>query len=303
MILEDCKMSKQYRDLLVMIVLSATLVWAVNLFGIENIWVRSLLTLPFIFGIGYLVGAAIFPGNQLRALERFLLTLGLGLSILILTGLLLHFMPSGLRAEAWAGILFLFGAIAAGIAYLRREMANTKGIFQSRSHSHSPARPTKEKSDSRPVTGKHIQSTLANNRLADLLLVLALSLSVLIVVISAAIAFMPAPQAPFQGYSLFWMMPRHSSGMEQVELGVRSMEFQTQTYRIELYLGDQLVQQWEDIQLAPQRQLTILLDLDENWPENQGLEARLYLEGQTERPYRMVRLSPQSSINNNGLGN
>lgn len=295
-------MLRPYRDLIVVIILGAALVWVTNLLGIENVWLRALLAVPFLLGTGYLVGAAIFPQAQLEGMERFLLSLGLSLTILVLTGLLLHFSPSGLRAEAWAGILFLISAVAAGIAYFRRSLPHHTQRNQFHSGNREPGYSHKEgdtlsRVALQPVGNIHRQEPLTNRRLANLLLVVVLSLSFLIVGLSASMTFLPAPQPHFQGYSMLWMVPIQSSEAGEVELGLRSMEFNPQTYRIDLYLGDQLVQQWESIQLVPQEQWTTRLDITEYGSGNQQLEARLYLGGQTDQPYRMARLSMQTVLN------
>jgi uncharacterized membrane protein len=307
MILEDYKMLRQYRDLLVVLILAAFLVWATNLFGLGNPWLRFLLVLPFLLGTGYLVGAAIFPFHQLEGMERFLLSLGLSLIVLVLTGLLLHFSPSGLRAESWAGILFFIAAVAAGIAYFRRSMPHHTQRLRIHSGYRNPDNSGRDV-DTMAASTSHLEgvdhrhTSMTNNRLANVMLVVALSLSVLIVGLSAGMTFLPAPQTTFQGYSMLWMLPVPPTEYAQVELGLLSVEFRPQTYQIDLYLGDQLVQQWENIQLAPQEQWTRRLDLNEYGSGERQLEARLYLANQTDRVYRLVRLTLPTTINDTTLG-
>jgi uncharacterized membrane protein len=432
-----------HRDLLYMMVL-AGLVLIITLLEIESVWLRALLSLPLaLFGVGYALGMAIFPGKQLHKFERALLSLGLSLSTLVLTGLLLHWLPIGVQAEGWAIMLFVISIAATGLAFFRREMTypvlnlelnphSTEDEFTNREvgivkdlsglairgispglimrisqHFGNQTIETIEKSperlcqvsgigpkrmekivraweeqekinevvlflQERGVTSKpavniykqygdqwfevvqsdpyrllkdihglglqtadgiarplglpphhpsRIKAILvstrrqfacwlrkirsefqkiryqlnqrrkdASSRRAKPLVVTVLGLSALMVVFGASMAFMPAPQTHYEGYSMFWLAPDPLGTSGQVELGLRSMEFETQTYWIELYEEGQLVQRWEGIQLDPKQHWVIGFDWDDSLVGSGPLEAVLYRVDQPDSPYRQARL-------------
>lgn len=255
----------------------AALVLIVTLLGLENAWVRSLLALPLaLFGVGYLVGAAIFPLRTLGSAERFLLSVGLSLSILILTGLRMHLGPIGMRPVGWAWLLFVISAAAAFLAFYRRRLA---------------AGSESETLQARPP--ELAQTARTRSRSATPLIVVMFGVSALMIGLSAALVRMPAPQTSYEGYSMLWMAPIEESSSGEAELGVRSMEFETQTYRLELVAGEQLVEEWDGIQLAPREQWTVRLDMTDFPRGDEPLEARLYRTGQVgSGPYRQARLWP-----------
>ena len=443
-------MSQSHRDLLFVMVM-AVLVLTITLIKIESVWLRALLSLPLaLFGVGYVVGTAVFPGKQLHRPERLLLSLGLSLSTLVLTGLLLHWLPIGIQAQGWAIILFLVSTAATALTLVRREMiypglnqqvktlsleylfdnrddgivddlrdVTIRGISPSliRRISHHFGNQTIETIEhyperlcevpgigrkrmkkivraweeqvkinhvilflqkrgvtTRPAVNiykqygdrwgeviqtnpyrlledihglglqtadriarpmgipahhpsrikavqvsarrqfvclllkirreidrfryritKRRQDTLS--RRVKPLVVAALGLSALLVVFGTGMSFMPAPRTNYEGYSMFWLAPDPSGSSGQVELGLRSMEFEPHTYWIELYKGGQMVQHWNGIQLEPKQEWTEQLDRDDFQGGTSPLEARLYRVDEPDSPYRQVRLWLSATVN------
>jgi hypothetical protein len=438
-------------DMVWVIALSA-LVLAATVLGIESVWVRSLLVLPLaIYGVGYAVGKALFPARSLGAPERFLLSLSLSISTLILIGLLLQLLPNGHTAGSWAALLFIITTAAGGLVVYRRllevhrstlavytpavpsleKMRNGESIqsylgsglicgigpklaerivhqFGSQSLDiieHNPERlsqvpgigpkrvegllrsceeqkPVREfllslyhqgvSSDlisklyrkyglktveklqanpyrimddifgvsfasadqisriiglprSHPVRLKalvanfrrwllRVPSVLAGNvsrigednwaQLSRTNLervspwrVVMYSLSAMLVTLSIGMALLPAPQDAYQGYTLFWMSPRVSGTSSQIELGVQSMEFNQQSYRIELYDGEELVQIWDNVLLSPKQEWSVLLDREDFRTGIGPLEAHLYRVDQPDILYRQVRLWSPALVN------
>jgi hypothetical protein len=89
---------------------------------------------------------------------------------------------------------------------------------------------------------------------------------------------------------MFWITPIQASTPGQAEIGLQSMEFQALTFRVELYDNGQLVQKWENIQLAPHQEWTVLIDTRNYPPGTDRLEAQLYRADQPEVIYRKVWL-------------
>lgn len=276
-------MRRLHLDLVGMILLAAVVLFLAVL-SPENIWLRSLLSVPLaLYGVGYAVGVALFPSTRLGGGERLLLSLGLSISILILTGLFLNMLVVELQSENWAWILFLISTAAALLGMIRRWLRQAPEEFTDRSEMLPGVR--------------QVQAVEIRKWIASPLNLVMVGLVILTITMSVHLALKPAPTNAFQGYSMFWMAPDPSGTSQQVELGVRSMEFGPLVYSIELYDGGKLVERWDDIQLDPKQEWTFQLEIDEYRDERGPLEALLYRADQPNVPYRQVRLWPTASLN------
>src|SRR5579859_958726 len=80
-------------------------------------WLKDLLVLPLVFVLpGYILTEILFQRRKIARSHHLLLTLGLSIAIVIIVGLLLNTLPSGLQSASWVlslsllsvtGILFL----------------------------------------------------------------------------------------------------------------------------------------------------------------------------------------------------
>lgn len=81
-----------------------------------------LVALFLVFFIpGYMLVAALFPGNQrIDWIERIALSLGLSVAVIPLLGLFLNFTPFGLTLAPILLSIVIFSGLVGGIAYVRR---------------------------------------------------------------------------------------------------------------------------------------------------------------------------------------
>jgi uncharacterized membrane protein len=258
-------------DLFGLMLLAAAALLAV-LLGVESTLLRILLVVPLaLYGMGYALGMAFYPRQPYGAAERFMLSLGLSLSALVLGGLLLHFLPTGLAPEAWAVLIFWITVGASLIALYRRWGADWIGGVLGRIS--SPAQALHTFNAGLSKTGPVGVGFLA----AALLLVFA----------SVGLARQPAPQEAYDGYSMLWLVPDQVGSGAQ--LGVRSMEFESRTYRVDLISGETVLQIWENLTLQPRQEWTTDVDLS-SLPQGGVVEARLFRLDQPETVYRQTRL-------------
>jgi uncharacterized membrane protein len=281
MILEDWLMKQNNLDLFWVIALAAALL-LVTLLGFESVWLRALLAIPLaLYGVGYAVGSAIYPQRVIGSPERLMLSMGLSLSVLIMGGLVLHILPGRLSPSSWAILLFWVTFLAASAALLRRWQGDQVEMDRVNSFDF------RERVEG---IGRGLRGDSSAVR------ILLIGMSVLLVAASLGLASQPAPKDAYQGYSMVWLLPNENGS--QVELGIRSMEFEQQAYRVVLLAGGQPVQSWDEVSLAPKEDWTVWVDLT-GIPAGGGpLEAHLYRLDQPEVLYRLARIWPdaQASI-------
>lgn len=261
------------------VMLLASAVFLITWLEVEAVWLRTLLVLPLaLWGVGYVLSAALFPLRQLRGAERFLLSLGLSISVLVLVALYLNSLPPGISPLALAWMLLVITTTAALLALMQRWRAGWRpGMLI----------------DLRAL-GRWGRSQIANipDRTVRPAMLVMLGLPLLLVLISLGLASRPAPQDNYQGYTMLWMVPFEFNDQAWVELGVQSMEFTSQAYRLELRSGEQLVAEWDGIQLAPKGDWAVHLSLENYEPGGEPLEAHLFRANRPGISYRQVRLWP-----------
>jgi hypothetical protein len=219
---------------------------------------RVLLALPFALVLpGYAIAAAIFPGQGLTGLERLLFMLGLSLTAIILSGLVLNLTPWGLQTTSWAVLLSIVTLVASLVAMQRRR----------HERSNTPAK---------------LRFPLPLRQ------VLLFGLSGLIVAAAIGLALGIKPSHNLQGYTTLWILPGAESQQNTVSLGIHSQEFDLSHYQLQLTLDGKPVQEWPDIILAPGKQWEQSIVL----PAGQGLvEAVLFHASNPGLAYRRVALS------------
>ena len=118
------KITSVHRDLFVVIVL--TIIAVILAFIVPSGWVPvRILTLPLVLVLpGYALTTAIFPKRELGGPEHFIFSLGLSIVIVILSGLILNFIPFGLHVSSWAITLSAITLAACAVALVRRRRQN-----------------------------------------------------------------------------------------------------------------------------------------------------------------------------------
>src|SRR4030042_442258 len=113
-------MFRSQSDIILGMVLALVLL-TLAVFGLHPPVLQAILAIPFVLIVpGNALSRAIFPGSELKNLERLLFAIGLSLGVTILSGLVLHYTPWGLQADTWLLILSAITLEASGIAIGRR---------------------------------------------------------------------------------------------------------------------------------------------------------------------------------------
>ena len=168
--------------------------------------VRLLAALPLaIFLPGYAIAAAAFGSEKLDLQRLTMLILLCSLSLLCLGGILLNFLPGGIRTVTWALLLVIVIVAAARAAALRR------------------AKPESQREWARP--------RLRRWDLACVLVAIAAVAGALV------FAYTPLPASKAVGYTALWMLPGNAAAAPAVKVGVISAEQERQPYRLRVRVG------------------------------------------------------------------
>jgi len=223
-----------------------------------RIWALPLvLLLP-----GYALICALFPKETLGVAERFIFSLGLSLSIVIISGLLLNLTPFGLRSLSWAVCLGSVTVIASIIALIRRQ-----GQF-----------------NASWVWSGHFGFTFRQG--------LLLSLALIVVGGAIAISIIGAEQQPYPGFTQLWILPAsHASAESVVHLGVKNHESTSMMYRLVVDINGNPIKVWPaiDVNQNDTWQTTLVLPQTAQG-SNAKVEALLYREDAPTKVYRDVFL-------------
>jgi uncharacterized membrane protein YhdT len=249
-------------DLIVTITIAVmNVVWALLPTHFTILGIILALPLVFVFP-GYTLTEVLFHKRALDASHRLLFSLGLSLSIDILSGLILNLLPTGLQALSWAVLLGLLTVVFSLLAaYLRRGAPVNR------------ARPLR------------FRFSIYGCILFGLATALAL-LSILYAAIGAA-------QQPHPGFTQLWMLPVVQAGEScAVRLGVHSFELTSATYRITMTTNGTEVTPWPPVVLAPQEEWDRLVPITiPRGADNVSVEVRLYRLDKPQAAYQKVDLT------------
>ena len=195
---------------------------------------QAILAVPLVLFVpGFVLTAILFPWKSLGVPERLVLSIGLSIAFVALSGLILNLTPWGLQARTlWIALLL---SLAVGLAVL----------FLTRRSWWSNV------SESRP----HINF---NTRQWVLM-----SLAALMTIAAFSVARTPASKAGLEGYTL--LSAQAGEKADTIRLGVRSEEFKKSEYQIKyqyngkIHEGPKLVlnpgETWEKVVSIPVDQL------------------------------------------------
>lgn len=236
----------------VLVILAAT--------GMNVVLLRALLALPLVLVVpGYLCTMAAFP-HRVHFAERWLLSIGLSLVVVVLGGLVLHLTPWGLTSTAWAVYLSVVVVISGGIAWWRRR------------------RTGRSASGVRQFTRLTTQSSVM------------LGVSGLIIVAAFMVARVGAENQPVSRFTQFWLLPSKQQDENRVRLGVANQETQTMMYRVELLVAGSAVTEWPVVQVEQGAQWQIDATLPVAQQQNEVVTARLYRLDEPNSVYRQVKI-------------
>lgn len=256
-------------NLLVVIIL--TIVAVALVFIVPPQWLPlRVLTLPLAFILpGYALMRALFPGKPFGNAERIIFSLGISLSIVILSGLLLNLTPFGLQERSWAAILAIITLGASVFTILRqRRQGETLERWSG---------------------FKDWRFSFRQG--------LLLGIAALIVGGAFAVSIIGAQQQARAGFTQLWMLP--ASGTSKVEnsvrLGLSNKEFSPMQYHLSVDINGKVIKDWPAIDLNPNQQWEFTLVLQKSLPASSAttpskIEALLYRASDPKTLYRHVVL-------------
>ena len=223
--------------------------------------VRLICALPLVLFLpGYAITAALFPPRSLGVPERLLFSLGLSVIVTALAGLALNLTPWGLQTSTWAIALAGIVLLAGIIAWRRRQ---TVAITTA------------------PIAVKF------KLRFRDSLL---LGLAVLATGTAIGLTRLPAPPNGVIGYTSLWMIAANPGNSNDFRLGLNSSEFAKTRYRLQVSVGDQVVQAWPELSLRPGEAWEATIGLQSNQVVSGTITADLTKLDDPTTIYRHVKL-------------
>ncbi|HEV7237304.1 MAG TPA: DUF1616 domain-containing protein [Ktedonobacteraceae bacterium] len=228
--------------------------------------IGTILALPLLFVLpGYTLTEVLFHQKLLNGTYRLVLSLGLSLALAILGGFILNALPGGLQALSWAVFLgLLTTAFALLVAYLRRRVQG------------------------REVQVQGIRPLKLRFSISAYLVVLAAAMAIL----SVLYAVIGVEQQPHPGFTQLWMLPAAQNGTSSaVNLGIRSFEATTVTYRVTMTMNGQTLRIWPSVVLKPDQTWNQVVPIAPDGTHSLYIEAQLYRLDQPQTVYRNVHLT------------
>lgn len=227
--------------------------------------IPGLLLALLLPGLG--LAGALLPHRALGRAERLLVALGTSLVSIILAGLILNVTPGGLRPEPLVVTLAAVTIISSVFAY--RRAGNERKL--------APVEPAVVE----PIRGAHPFGLFG--------------LGAALTAAAFMLAVWGATNQPVAYFTELWAIPR--AGSERLEVGVRNLEAEPKSYRLEIESDGRLLEDWPLIELSPGETWSETLTLAGLDPEQSPVTARLYLTSDVDSgtPYREVILRGDSS--------
>ena len=220
--------------------------------------VRLLAALPLaVFLPGYAIAAAAFGSQRLDPRRLSMLTLLCGLSLLCLGGIVLNYLPGGIRTLTWALLLVLVIFAAARAAALRRGKPDGR--------SSGWTRPRLRGIDIACVALAAIAATAA-----------------------LVFAYTPLPAGKAVGYTALWMLPAKGASDAAMEIGAISAEQEPQRYRLEVRVGESGKPTRYHLALDPDEERVFRVPLETAPGEKTRVVASLYDSDRPRQLYRRV---------------
>jgi len=207
--------------------------------------------------------------------DRLIFSLGLSLTVDILSALVLNLLPTGLQALSWAVCLgFLTTVFSLIAAYQRRGVGRNVN---------------------RAVTSPRLRVTVYECILFGFAIIVA-TLAVL-----SSILSVEQQQQQDPGFTQFWMLPlKQANNSCAVLIGARSNESMSVTYRIVMTANDAQVATWLSVVLAPQQEWDQSVSVKPKAAGAMDIKAQLYRVDKPKTVYREVHVTLNSSGGSKG---
>ena len=227
---------------------------------------RLVAGLPLVLYLpGYTLVAALFANRPLDRATRILLSVAASLVLTILCGLLLNALPWGLQPATWALALSLVCWVCGAVAVARREEHAAPGSVP---------------------TQAVLPNWLFGLRPGAMLLV---GMAVLAVLGACWWSIHSGLTAPFVGTSQVWLVPvpdTHGTAINRVQIGLRNLEGQQMTYRLQLVADREILSEWPAITLEDGEAADSYLPLPPAEQDTERVEALLYRADDPSHVYR-----------------
>jgi hypothetical protein len=191
---------------------------------------RILVGAPLLFFLpGYAITAAAFARGRIARGHFLVFAVGLSLAVLALGGLVLNYLPGGVRAGWWAVLLFLVVLGTCRGAALRR-----------------PRRMAPPIAWALPRANRAQAGLLAGG--------------ILLAVAAVGLAFVPLSATNAIGYTEIWIQPLEASADPGVRIGIGSGERDDSSYRLVVEFGDGEGEATRQLTLAPGQKRVLELE-------------------------------------------
>jgi uncharacterized membrane protein len=253
---------------------------------------RAIAAVSLAFGLpGAALTLGLLPRVLLRRSERIALALGGSLASAIGLAFVLHALPSGLSAGAWASILGATTVVGSVLGWLRTARPLPAGATATASAATAGSAATPAAALGPWVVGPPAAPTRALVSLSSIAMLAAAGVLV-------ALAFMVARSGvalgPTASFTELWMLPM--DGGTAVRVGVANHEGVAETYRLELTLDGRPLREPATVTVAAGGSTDAIVELPGGVEATRTVEARLWRSGQaaSEEPDRLVRVTVTS---------
>lgn len=213
---------------------------------------------------GYALTAALFAEGKLSLPLRLLLNLGLSLAVTGVGGFVLNLTPWGLGPLSWA--MWLGGAtiLAAGFALSRR---NRERILY----------PQADRLDLTVSQG------------------LLMGAALIVMIAAVGVARWGALEAPSTPFTQLWATPIMRSDGEAIQIGIYNGEGSTETYTLQVKIGDEIIYGWSALMLAQDQRWQQIVQLPAELAAGAPVEVQIYRTAAPDQLYRSVVLRQGSN--------
>jgi uncharacterized membrane protein len=232
---------------------------------VEQPLLRLLSGAPLVLWLpGYALTAAIFAEGKLSLPLRFVLNLGVSLAVTVLGGFVLNLTSWGLGPVSWA--IWLGGAtiLAAGFALLRRN-------------------------------GGWILHTQADRLDLSRTQASLIGAALIVMVGAVGMARWGAMEAPSTPFTQLWATPVMRANGEAIQIGIYNGEGNTETYALQVKIGDELIYGWSALMLAQDQRWQQIVQLPAEVAPDRSVEVQIYRTAAPDHLYRSVVLRQESN--------
>ncbi len=237
-------------------VISGAILWLDPQIG----FVRPVLSLFIIIMLGHTALLAWGTGLRLRGAVWGLMTIILGLTIVTLGGLILHFTPWGLQLHSWIVFIVAVTLIQVVVGFVWRAPELTI------------------------VPSTSVRSLQFEFKPMQFVI---LTLAVAITGASIMIARTGVASQPKTTFSQLWMV---TDANNQVNLGIKNEEQQAVSYRLVVQQGSRVIYEYPGLLLQPEETWQDVLEIDGDRVTDIPVEAVLYRSNEPNQAYRSVSL-------------